>query len=584
MRRASKASKGVATKPVPLARHPLRLWQRQRLPTGLRQDALLRLADIATDRADTPMVPQPRLEVWVNSIVVLSPKEWRRVAAGVAQGDGAALLALARSLLVAAGGNRSSNVADASLTALRLAHLHGSLQGNDAVRIVAAAELLLALDELIADGTMSRTRRGRAVAIQRMVHRSLGRATDWGPSMPELLSQVVVAWTQVAAVMAERGLADPSATSDTLSTMHGQLQVALDARAARAGGAGGEPANPAAGPATRRRPLPVRGRMVAEEEPPPPAYGLDEVGPTLVPHPGYDASRFGDNRTAMAKRYQVLGTPLPLVAAPGRAEAERAIERLAAEMPNFADLLDWVRDQLALLRRTPGRAGLRLPPVLLVGPPGVGKTRMCRRLAEALNLPFGWMSLAGSSDSRELSGTARGWSSAHPAWPLDQLAQLHCANPLLLLDEVDKAGGSDANGRAHHTLLTLLEPGTAARYSDECLGGPVDLSRINWVLTANTRDGLPAPLRSRVRVVEVAPPSPHQVGPVIQTILAELAVEHGVADARLLPGISPAILAELRSAYAQHLDPRRLRRGLMQALALAARQEEHEMDGMARLH
>ena len=155
---------------------------------------------------------------------------------------------------------------------------------------------------------------------------------------------------------------------------------------------------------------------------------------------------------------------------------------------------------------------------------------------------------------------------------------------MLLLDEVDKAGGSATNGRAHDTMLTLLEPGTAARYSDECLGGPVDLSQISWVLTANTLDGLPAPLRSRLAVLEVAPPTLDQIGPVMRTILADLAVERGVPDPRLLPEVPAEVTNALRAAYARHRDPRRLRRGLTQALALAARHEERGVGLKARLH
>ena len=555
--------------PVPLLRHPLRLWQRSQVPSGLRRDAQLRLADIAADRAGVPWV-RPRTRR--SATATPSADQWRRVAAGVAQGDGLALLALGRGV-VAAGGQQFTEATDVGLTAWRLAHL----AGDHDVRVVAAMELLLALPDLIVDPTTPTARRGRALAILHVIYGSLERSLRGSPSAPEVLSGVVVAWTQVAAATIERGLLDPASDYQEVTAVQGKLQAALAARAA----ADDQPVDPLVA-AARRKAVPGRGRMVVEDEPP--DDGSGDAGGTLVPHPAFDASRLSDNRTALAKRYEVLGTPLPLVAAPSRAAAEQALGQLAAEMPNFAGVLDRIADQLSLLRRLLGRPSLRLPPLLLLGPPGIGKTRLCRRLAESVGVPFGWLSLAGSSDSRELAGTARGWSSSHPAWPLEQLAQLRCGNPLLLLDEIDKAGGSDANGRAHDTMLTLLEPGTAARYSDECLGGPVDLSQISWVLTANTMDGLPAPLRSRLTVVEVAPPTLGQLGQVMRTILTDLAREHGLMDERLLPEIPAEVLDALRAAYARQPDPRRLRRGLAAALALAARHEERDAGLTARLH
>ena len=558
--------------------HPLRCWLRAKLPDSIVRDALLMLTDVAHDRAMAFGGDGGEGDArWRRSEAVGTPTQWRTVAAGVAVGDAAALLTLGRALLEGPG---SLVREDAGRTALRLAvHL-----GTTRHRTVAAAELLLQLQGISSE--QYQTRSGPALRLGPVLERlrlELRRAAAQGKPDTSFPMQLVHAWLQVAGELHGRGMTmSPSVPNDLRAAANGLL-VALQT------GAGGAAGDGKAGTAVRgigRGSLSHAIAAAGQQDVPPlsseDVEDADDRGSdpaTLTPFPTYAPNHFSENRATIGSAYASLGRAMRLVTAPSRTRADAVLDGLAAEMPGYAELLDRIADHLALARRTSSTPVLRLPPLLLVGPPGIGKTTFLRRLAEVLDLPMSMTGLGGSTDSRELSGTARGWSSAHPAWPVVQLVRHRTANPLLVLDEIDKAGGGNTNGRAHDAVLGLLEPSTAARYEDPCLGGPIDLSAINWAMTANDISALPSPLRSRVVVVTVRPPAADQVHVLLRGMLRDIAAALGLADPRLLPALPAGFVVELSKSYATHLDPRRLRRGVERALALAARREEDMLAG-----
>ena len=148
-----------------------------------------------------------------------------------------------------------------------------------------------------------------------------------------------------------------------------------------------------------------------------------------------------------------------------------------------------------------------LPPLVLVGSPGCGKTHFLQRLAELLEIPTLLLAIGGMADNTTLRGTPRGYNSARPGLPVQFIVESGCANPLLILDELDKAGTGRHNGNPLDSLLQLLEPNNARRFFDECLQIRVDLSHVSFVGTANQVDTIPKTIRDRVLLIPVPDPS-----------------------------------------------------------------------------
>jgi hypothetical protein len=265
--------------------------------------------------------------------------------------------------------------------------------------------------------------------------------------------------------------------------------------------------------------------------------------------------------------YEPLTQPMPLRPVPRDATARLAA--LAQAAPAFAAPLAEIRRTLALSAHA-GRPSPRLRPLLLVGPPGVGKTWFARRVAQALELPFGSLNLGGATDNRCLQGTARGWSAATPAWPIAEMARLGAPNPVLFLDEVEKAGGQrETNGRAHDTLLAMVEPESAAGWFDECLRTAADLRNVLWIMAANETRGIAAPLLSRVSVHQVQPPPASAFDGTVTGLLLGVAADMG-CDAAELPALEPETREALRRSFARHRNLRRLRAQLEECLGVAA--------------
>jgi hypothetical protein len=291
----------------------------------------------------------------------------------------------------------------------------------------------------------------------------------------------------------------------------------------------------------------------------------DAVG-TMVVVPGIGDAESREGRH-LAKVYERLLRPLPLRAS----RTDDLPGALAAEFPWLEEACDRVADHLAL-QSLSRHAHFFVRPLLLVGDAGTGKTRFARRLAELAGVGFGRLDAGGSSDARALSGTARGWSSLAPCWPLQVMQQTDCANPVLSIDEVEKQGApGNPNGRMMERLLGLLERESSKRWFDECLLTPVDLSRVSWVLTANEIRGIPGPLLSRVAVIRVGTPLPQHFDCILGGILHDIAHDLGCADGDL-PPLTAAAMDLLRKRFGAGTPIRKIKAAIEAALASDLRQ------------
>ena len=185
--------------------------------------------------------------------------------------------------------------------------------------------------------------------------------------------------------------------------------------------------------------------------------------------------------------------------------ADEVAAKLHEDMPWMARATEYVWH--ALRRSAQRSEPITLRPVILNGPPGIGKSIWARSLAAALSVPYGDVDASKGSAGMALVGVERGWGSAQAGRPIDVMLAKRIANPLIVVDEVCKARTmTSTNGGSHSfsdALLSLLEPGTSKAWHCPYFRLTFDMSHLSWVLTSNTIENVPEPVRNRCQVIEI---------------------------------------------------------------------------------
>lgn len=225
-----------------------------------------------------------------------------------------------------------------------------------------------------------------------------------------------------------------------------------------------------------------------------------------------------DGNSSAERNYGHLLRPLPVLPAP---DPDKLYSELMAEFPWMAEINEEVARAAALSTRHIGKC-YTIPPMLLNGPSGVGKTRWVRRVAQLSSVPIHFISVAGSDSSKSIMGSERGWSNARPSLPVMALSSTQVVNPIIMVDELDKANAS-TNGDPFAALLPMLSTETNTTYPDAYLLGSVNLSYASFIFTANSISKLGTPLLDRIDVFNVIPPSPKDYPAILQGMIAEAA-------------------------------------------------------------
>jgi len=248
---------------------------------------------------------------------------------------------------------------------------------------------------------------------------------------------------------------------------------------------------------------------------------------------------------------------------------QESVNKLADSFPNFKSTIDYFRGQIALASLTSDRV-FKAHPVLLVGPPGVGKTAFVEALAAIINVGFRSLDMGGVTAGFTIGGNSPQWADGSSGIVFNLLRDGEAANPFILLDELDKTSAN-----RHHNpfgpLHSLLEEQSAKSFTDESVDIPIDASNVVWVATANKLESIPEPVLSRFNVVQVEKATGEEARNVIRSVWRSIREREPWGDA-FSENLSDEVIRELEAEI-----PREAKRVLKEACGCIAMRQSKKV-------